>query len=88
MQAYDDHKRKWGLIDFVDQERLALRPFNSPDLAPSLSERIESVYVDEFQDTSPLQLALFVALSQIAQSAPGSAIPNRRFMAFAAPTRN
>ena len=30
MQAYDDHKRKWGLIDFVDQERLALGPVQPP----------------------------------------------------------
>ena len=43
MRAYDEHKRKWGLIDFVDQERLALRLFTETDLAASLCERIETV---------------------------------------------
>ncbi len=82
LEAYDDHKRKWGLIDFVDQERLALGLFTRPDLAPSLRERIESVYVDEFQDTSPLQLALFVALSQIAQTSAWVGDPKQAIYGF------
>ena len=82
MQAYDEHKRKWGLIDFVDQERLALRLFSEHDLTTSLSERIETVYVDEFQDTSPLQLALFVAMSQIAQSSAWVGDPKQAIYGF------
>jgi ATP-dependent exoDNAse (exonuclease V) beta subunit len=68
MQAYDAHKRRWGLVDFVDQDRLTLELLSNPDLELQLSERIESVFVDEFQDTSPLQLANFVAMSRIAKS--------------------
>ena len=82
MRAYDEHKRKWGLIDFVDQERLALHLFTNPDLAASLCERVETVYVDEFQDTSPLQLALFVALSQIAQSSAWVGDPKQAIYGF------
>jgi len=82
MQAYDEHKRKWGLIDFVDQERLALRLLTSDDIKTSLSERIETVYVDEFQDTSPLQLALFVALSQIAKSSVWVGDPKQAIYGF------
>jgi ATP-dependent exoDNAse (exonuclease V) beta subunit len=82
MLAYDEHKRKWGLIDFVDQERLALHLFTNPDLAAALCERIETVYIDEFQDTSPLQLALFVALSQIAQSSTWVGDPKQAIYAF------
>ena len=82
IDAYQQHKGKWGLVDFVDQERLALSLFKRPDLAPSLSERIESVYVDEFQDTSPLQLALFVALSQIAQTSAWVGDPKQAIYGF------
>ena len=82
MQAYDLHKRKWGLVDFVDQERLALSLFTNPDLTPSLRERIQAVYIDEFQDTSPLQLAVFVALSQIAQSSIWVGDPKQAIYGF------
>jgi ATP-dependent helicase/nuclease subunit A len=82
MQAYEVHKRKWGLVDFVDQERLALQLFTKPDIAPSLRERIEAVFIDEFQDTSPLQLAVFVALSQIAQSSVWVGDPKQAIYGF------
>ena len=67
MAAYERYKRTWGLVDFVDQDRLALELLGKRTLAPQLSERVQSVFVDEFQDTSPLQLAVFVGLSQIAE---------------------
>ena len=80
--AYEEHKRQWGQVDFVDQERIALRLFNDPELAASLVERIGAVYVDEFQDTSPLQLALFVALSQIASSSAWVGDPKQAIYGF------
>ncbi len=82
MLAYEAHKRKWGLIDFVDQERLALGLLKNPELAAALSERIDSVYVDEFQDTSPLQLALFVAMSQIARTSAWVGDPKQAIYGF------
>ncbi len=82
MQAYEQHKRKWGFLDFVDQERIALRLVSDPALRPALSERIERVYVDEFQDTSPLQLALFVALSQLAGSSAWVGDPKQAIYGF------
>lgn len=66
--AYEEHKRSRGLVDFVDQDQLTFRLLREQDLQPQLSERIEAVFIDEFQDTSPLQLANFVAMSSIAQS--------------------
>jgi ATP-dependent helicase/nuclease subunit A len=82
MHAYEVHKRKWGLVDFVDQERLALQLLTKPGIAPSLRERIEAVFIDEFQDTSPLQLAVFVALSQIAQSSVWVGDPKQAIYGF------
>lgn len=82
MRAYDSFKRNWGLVDFIDQERLALKLLTTPHLAPSLAERIDSVYIDEFQDTSPLQLALFVALARIARTSAWVGDPKQAIYAF------
>lgn len=68
MVAYETYKKSWGLVDFVDQDRLMLDLMQKPELRQQLSERIEAVFIDEFQDTSPLQLANFISLSQIASS--------------------
>jgi ATP-dependent helicase/nuclease subunit A len=64
--AYEERKAAWGVIDFVDQETHALALLRRPDVAQQLREEIDLVMVDEFQDTSPLQLAIFLELAQIA----------------------
>ena len=66
LDAYETTKRRWGVIDFGDQEAHALRLLHNEDVARRLGEEIELVMVDEFQDTSPLQLAIFLKLAEIA----------------------
>lgn len=67
MEAYAQEKRESGTIDFVDQEVLALQLLERPDICERLRETVKVVLVDEFQDTSPLQLALFTKLAEIAE---------------------
>ena len=73
---------KWGLVDFVDQDRLALALLGKEDVRVQLSERVQSVFVDEFQDTSPLQLAVFIELSQIAESSVWVGDPKQSIYGF------
>jgi len=82
LAAYEGHKRAWGLVDFVDQERLALDLLRQPDLEPQLRERIQTVFVDEFQDTSPLQLAVFIAMSRLANSSVWVGDPKQSIYRF------
>ena len=65
--AYADYKKALGLIDFADQEILALEVIRSSDEVKSaIAETFEVLVVDEFQDTNPIQLALFVELGNLA----------------------
>ena len=66
LDAYETYKRELGLIDFIDQEVQALRLLQgSPRVRESIASRFRLLAVDEFQDTSPVQLALFLELSQL-----------------------
>lgn len=67
LTAYGEHKRERGAIDFVDQEVLALQLLERRDVQELLSGELDLVLVDEFQDTSPIQLALFLKLSALAR---------------------
>ncbi len=66
LETYRLHKLEWGLIDFEDQERLALDLLGRTHVREILAEQVDLVLVDEFQDTSPLQLELFLALAKLA----------------------
>ncbi len=69
LSAYADYKRERGVVDFADQEALALRLLERPAVRDQLAAEVELVLVDEFQDTSPQQLALFLSLARLARSA-------------------
>src|SRR5262249_50321987 len=66
LAAYEQHKRERGVMDFVDQEALALHLMRRPNVRAALSGQLDLVLVDEFQDTSPLQLAIFLQLGDLA----------------------
>ena len=66
LSAYNEYKRAWGAIDFADQEVYALELLGLPVVQAQLRREIDLVLVDEFQDTSPLQLAIFLKLADIA----------------------
>ena len=60
-------KTERGLIDYEDMELLALRALDDPAVAERLDDELELLLVDEFQDTNPMQLALFMKLASFAR---------------------
>lgn len=68
LAIYADRKRELGVLDFADQEHLLLKVLDDDSVACVLRDELDLLMVDEFQDTSPIQLALFIKLAQFAKS--------------------
>ncbi len=67
LKSYQEHKRLWGVMDFSDQEVLALELLHEKEVVDRLSDAIDLLLVDEFQDTSPIQLAILLRLASLAK---------------------
>ena len=64
LDSYQRYKDELGLIDFIDQEVRTLELVRSSErVRETIRSRFRLLAVDEFQDTSPVQLALFLELS-------------------------
>jgi ATP-dependent helicase/nuclease subunit A len=64
VQAYEELKRRAGCLDFLDlllDARTLVR--DHPDVRRELQERFTHLFVDEFQDTDPLQVELLMLLA-------------------------
>lgn len=60
-------KQERGLIDFTDQESLTYQLLDQRAVRERLKERLKVLWVDEFQDSSPLELAVLQELAGIAE---------------------
>ncbi|MBB4077832.1 ATP-dependent exoDNAse (exonuclease V) beta subunit [Lewinella aquimaris] len=67
IEEYDRYKKNRGRIDYTDMEVLVLQLLDHPSVRAALSRELDLLMVDEFQDTSPIQLAIFLRLSQLAK---------------------
>jgi ATP-dependent exoDNAse (exonuclease V) beta subunit len=66
LERYQSWKARLRLVDYVDMLEHTLQLLDRPEIALELSERLKLIVVDEFQDTSPIQLELFLRLHQLA----------------------
>ena len=66
MDAFARLKVERGLVDFVDQEHLMLHALDDAGVRVRLGAKLRFLVVDEFQDTSPIQLALFSRIAELA----------------------
>lgn len=64
---YQAMKQEAGVLDFADQECQLLKLLDRAEVAAVLDDELDLLMVDEFQDTSPIQLALFLKLARFAK---------------------
>jgi ATP-dependent exoDNAse (exonuclease V) beta subunit len=64
VEAYRDHKKRAGKLDFLDL-LLLVRDLvrNNAEVRHYLQERFTRIFVDEFQDTDPLQAEILILLA-------------------------
>ncbi len=65
LDGYAHWKAEWSLVDYTDMIDLGLALAEDPAASLELARGFELLVVDEFQDTSPLQLALFTRLHRL-----------------------
>ncbi len=69
LQTFQGIKSEHGLIDFTDMEQLTLHALDRADVRARLADELDLLLVDEFQDTNPMQLALFMKMLPLARDA-------------------
>jgi ATP-dependent exoDNAse (exonuclease V) beta subunit len=65
LTRYQERKEERGLLDFVDLEQRTLEILQQAQVANVISQEFDLLLVDEFQDTNPIQLALFIRLAAL-----------------------
>ena len=64
-KVYRDYKDEHHLIDFNDMEELFLKLLGIDEVKQDIQSRFKWLFVDEFQDSNPMQVRIFEALSQL-----------------------
>lgn len=67
LKEYQQYKKSRGLIDYTDMEVLINELLDNEAVKSILQEELDLLMVDEFQDTSPIQLEIFLKLSAFAK---------------------
>ncbi len=82
LTEYEEYKRKRGLIDYTDMECYVSRLLRIESVRNTLREELDLLLVDEFQDTSPIQLDIFLQLSALARQSIWVGDPKQSIYGF------
>jgi len=82
LQEFARYKKQRGLIDYTDMEVYIKDLLDHPDVKAVLAEELDLLMVDEFQDTSPLQLEIFLKLANLAQHSVWVGDPKQSIYGF------
>ena len=63
--GYEQYKSQNHLLDYDDMERYMLELLKRDDVRDDISSSYEYLFVDEFQDSSPIQVQIFDELSKL-----------------------
>ncbi len=66
LERFAEWKQQRGLVDYVDMVDHTLDLLRDSAVAEDLQQKLKLVVVDELQDSSPIQLALFLRLHALA----------------------
>lgn len=64
-QRYIDYKRDQHTLDFNDMEQYFLQLLETTEVSDDISSSYKYLFVDEFQDSSPVQVKIFDKLSDL-----------------------
>ncbi|MBK7935927.1 MAG: UvrD-helicase domain-containing protein [Lewinellaceae bacterium] len=67
LDEFEQYKKKRGLIDYTDMETYVSRLLRMDSVRETLRHELDLLLVDEFQDTSPIQLDIFLQFSRLAK---------------------
>ena len=82
IQEYETYKKQRGLIDYIDMEIQVNRLLDQETVREILATELDLLMVDEFQDTSPIQLEIFLKLSRIAKHSVWVGDPKQSIYGF------
>jgi ATP-dependent helicase/nuclease subunit A len=82
LKEYETYKKARGLIDYIDMEVLILKLLENEMVQEVLKDEIDLLLVDEFQDTNPIQLKIFLKLTKIANQSIWVGDPKQSIYGF------
>jgi ATP-dependent exoDNAse (exonuclease V) beta subunit len=82
IHEYDRYKKSRGIIDYTDMEVMVNRLLDLKAVQEVLQSEVDLLMVDEFQDTSPLQLEIFLKLSRLSGQAIWVGDPKQSIYGF------
>ena len=62
---FTEFKKQRNVVDYNDMERYMLKLISMPDLADEIAKGYRYLFVDEFQDCSPIQVKIFTRMSEL-----------------------
>lgn len=79
---YQKFKEERGVIDYTDMEVLVSNLLDDPEIQERIGEDFDLLMVDEFQDTNPIQLNIFLKLSNLVKKSVWVGDPKQSIYGF------
>ena len=82
MAAYKQYKVERHLIDYNDMETLFMELLTKEEVKEEIRQTYKYLFVDEFQDSSPIQVRIFDALSELVEESYWVGDPKQAIYGF------
>ncbi len=79
---FEEYKAKNRLVDYNDMEKLFLDLLEKEEVQQEIKNRFKLVFVDEFQDSSPIQVKIFDKLSDLVEKSIWVGDPKQAIYGF------